>query len=68
MLEVPPSAGGGVLPLHDSAPVMWLPSMTVGPPTFPVTENRRLRGRVLSSGVRETDAIRAPFDSFTLLR
>jgi hypothetical protein len=25
-------------------------------------------GRVLSSGVRGTDAIRAPFDSFTLLR
>jgi len=25
-------------------------------------------GHVLSSGVRETDAIRASFDSFTLLR
>jgi len=27
-----------------------------------------LEGHVLSSGVRETDAIRASFDSFTLLR
>ena len=32
------SVGAGALELHDSAPVMWLPSMTVGPPTLLVTE------------------------------
>jgi hypothetical protein len=38
VLRVPPSVGAGVLPLQASVPVMWLPSMTVGPPTLPVTE------------------------------
>jgi len=35
---LPSSVGVGVLPLHESGPVMWLPSMTVGPPTLLVTE------------------------------
>ena len=39
-----------------------------GKNTSIATTSKIASGRVLSSGVRETDAIRAPFDSFTLLR